>query len=32
MLRVIGFITLVFLFAHYLPEILETADKCLGTA
>ena len=29
MLRAIGLIALIYLFFNYLPEILETADKCL---
>jgi hypothetical protein len=32
MLKAIGLIALVYLFFNYLPEILETADKCLGNA
>jgi len=29
-LKLLGIFTLVWIFFHYLPEILETADKCLG--
>ena len=32
MLRAVGLIALIYLFFNYLPEILETADKCLGNA
>jgi len=31
-LKIIGFIALIWLFGHYLPEILETVDNCLGNA
>ena len=31
MLRAIGLIALIYLFFNYLPEILETADRCMGT-
>jgi hypothetical protein len=30
MLKTIGVLTLVFLFVLYLPEMLETADRCIG--
>jgi len=32
MLKTIGVLVLIFLFIVYLPEMLETADKCLGNA
>jgi hypothetical protein len=30
MLKTIGILVIIFLFMVYLPEMLETADKCLG--
>ena len=32
MLKTIGVLALIFLFMVYLPDMLETADKCLGNA
>ena len=32
MLRTIGILAIIFLFIVYLPDMLETADKCLGNA
>jgi len=30
MLKTIGILVIIFLFIVYLPDMLETADKCLG--
>ena len=32
MLKTIGILAIIFLFMVYLPEMLETANKCLGNA
>ena len=32
MLKAIGVLALIYLFFNYLPEILETADNCMGIA
>ena len=32
MLKTIGILAIIFLFMLYLPDMLETADKCLGNA
>ena len=32
MLKTIGILVIIFLFMVYLPDMLETADKCLGNA
>ena len=32
MLKAIGILALIYLFFNYLPEILETADNCMGIA
>jgi hypothetical protein len=32
MFKTIGILTVIFLFVVFLPEMLETADKCLGNA
>ena len=32
MLKTIGILVIIFLFIVYLPDMLETADKCLGNA
>ena len=31
-LKIIGFFALIYIIVEYMPEILETADKCLGNA
>ena len=31
-LKIIGIVALIWVFGHYLPEILEITDKCLGNA
>jgi len=30
MLKTIGILVIIFLFMVYLPEMLETADRCMG--
>jgi len=32
MLKTIGILVIIFLFIVYLPDMLDTADKCLGNA
>ncbi len=32
MLKTIGILAIIFLFIIYLPDMLETANKCLGNA
>ncbi len=32
MLKTIGILVIIFLFMLYLPDMLETANKCLGNA
>jgi len=31
-LKIIGFVALIYLLVEYLPEILEITDNCLGNA
>ena len=31
-LKIIGFFAIFYVIVQYLPEIFETADKCLGNA